>query len=197
LGEGSANIAPGVVQNLHPNNNNLNNNNITTTNRGKDAVVAVVDFKKLKEKGEEKMQTPHNSKEYYKEQAIREQLMDLDFGGKFIEQLLKDYPPKKIEEKLDLLLTKKNIQNPAGWLMSALKNDYQDPEQNKIPSPLDLEGEGLPCVVKEITAQGKGEGEGRGLIHQTRLESNNKKILSHEEAARRFHLLRHKLMAMN
>ena len=182
---------------MHPNNNNLNNNNITTTNRGKDAVVAVVDFKKLKEKGEEKMQTPHNSKEYYKEQAIREQLMDLDFGGKFIEQLLKDYPPKKIEEKLDLLLTKKNIQNPVGWLMSALKNDYQDPEQNKIPSPLDLEGEGLPCVVKEITAQGKGEGEGRGLIHQTRLESNNKKILSSEEAARRFHLLRHKLMAMN
>ncbi|MBU1428197.1 helix-turn-helix domain-containing protein [bacterium] len=195
LGEGSANIAPGVVQNLHPNNNNLNNNNITTTNRGKDAVVAVVDFKKLKEKGEEKMQTPHNSKEYYKEQAIREQLMDLDFGGKFIEQLLKDYPPKKIEEKLDLLLTKKNIQNPVGWLMSALKNDYQDPDQNKIPSP--LEGEGLPCVVKEITAQGKGEGEGRGLIHQTRLESNNKKILSHEEAARRFHLLRDKLKAMN
>ncbi|MBU1290792.1 helix-turn-helix domain-containing protein [bacterium] len=220
LGEGSANIAPGVVQNLHPNNNNLNNNNITTTNRGKDAVVAVVDFKKLKEKGEEKMQTPHNSKEYYKEQAIREQLMDLDFGGKFIEQLLKDYPPKKIEEKLDLLLTKKNIQNPAGWLMSALKNDYQDEESSlsfprkresinsdeepaggssnlnsQIPSP--LEGEGLPCVVEEITAQGKGEGEGRGLIHQTRLESNNKKILSHEEAARRFHLLRDKLKAMN
>ena len=42
LGGGSANIAPGVVQNLHPNNTNLNNTNITaTTKREKDAVVVV------------------------------------------------------------------------------------------------------------------------------------------------------------
>ena len=84
LGEGSAKITLGVVQNLHPNNNNLNNTNTTTTKEGKDAVV---DFKKLKEKGEEKML------------AIKEQLRDLDFEGKFIEQILKDYPPRKIEEK--------------------------------------------------------------------------------------------------
>ncbi|MBA3062896.1 MAG: helix-turn-helix domain-containing protein, partial [Atribacteria sp.] len=166
-----SNLKLSMVSNRYPNNNNLNNNNITTTKRKKDAVVAVVNFKKLKEKGEEKMQ------------AVREQLRDLDFEGKFIEQLLKDYPPRKIEEKLDLLMERRNIQNPAGWLRTALKNDYQDPEQERydeepaggssnlnsqIPSP--LEGEGLPCVVEEITAQGKGEGEGRGLIHQTRLE---------------------------
>ncbi|MCG2820465.1 MAG: helix-turn-helix domain-containing protein, partial [Candidatus Atribacteria bacterium] len=118
LGEGGAKIAPGVVQNLHPNNNNLNNNNITTTKEGKDAVVAV-NFKKLKEKGEEKML------------AISEQLRDLDFEESFIEKLLKDYSPKKIEEKIDLLLIKRNIQNPAGWLIAALKNDYQDPEQER------------------------------------------------------------------
>jgi hypothetical protein len=29
----------------------------------------------------------------------------------------------------------------------------------KNPSPLPSKGEGLPCVVEEITAQGKGEGE--------------------------------------
>jgi len=62
---------------------------------------------------------------------MKEQLMDLDFEGKFIEQLLKDYPPRKIEEKLDLLMEKRNIQNPAGWLMAALKNDYQDLEQER------------------------------------------------------------------
>jgi hypothetical protein len=28
-----------------------------------------------------------------------------------------------------------------------------------LSSPLPLEGEGLPCVVEEITAQGKGEGD--------------------------------------
>lgn len=64
-------------------------------------------------------------------QAIREQLRDLDIEGKFIEQLLKDYPPRKIEEKLDLLMERKNIKNSAGWLRSALKNDYQDREQER------------------------------------------------------------------
>ncbi len=116
LGGGSANIAPGVVQNLHPNITNLNITNITTTTkREKDAVVAV-NFKKLKEEGEERMR------------VIREQLMDLDFKESFIEKLLKDYPVKKIEEKLDLLMERKNIQSPAGWLRAALKNDYQGEE---------------------------------------------------------------------
>jgi len=110
-----SNMKLSLVSNRYPNNNNLNSTNTTTTNR--DAVV--VDFKKLKEKGEEKML------------AIKEQLMDLDFEESFIEKLLKDYSLKKIEEKLELLLIKRNIQNPAGWLMAALKNDYQDPEQER------------------------------------------------------------------
>jgi len=110
-------ITPNIGKKLPTNNTNLNNTNTTTTKREKDAVVAVVNFKKLKEKGEEKMR------------AVREQLRDLDFEESFIEKLLKDFSPRKIEEKLDLLLIKRNIQNPAGWLRTALKNDYQDPEQ--------------------------------------------------------------------
>jgi len=73
LGEGGARIAPGVVQNLHPNNNNIEhyqgNNNKEAE---KDAVVAVVNFKKLKEKGEEKMQ------------AIRKRMVKLNFKDEFI-----------------------------------------------------------------------------------------------------------------
>ncbi len=79
-----------LVSKRYPNNTNLNIIN-TTTNRD-----VVVDFKKLKEEGEEKMQ------------AVREQLRDLDIEGKFIEQLLKEYPAKKIEEKLDLLMERRN-----------------------------------------------------------------------------------------
>ncbi|MBU4483618.1 MAG: hypothetical protein KKG62_05895, partial [Actinobacteria bacterium] len=161
-----SNLKLSMVSNRYPNNNNLNNNNITTTKRKKDAVVAVVNFKKLKEKGEEKIL------------AVRKQLMNLDIEESFIEKILKNYPAKKIEEKIDLLLIKRNIQSPTGWLSAALKNDYQDVEQGRydeepaggssnlnsqIPSP--LEGEGLPCVVEEITAQGKGEGDCGGLIH--------------------------------
>jgi len=111
---------------LHPNNTNLNITNLTaTTKREKDAVAAAVNFKKLKEEGEEKMQ------------AIREQLRDLDIEGKFIEQLLKDYPPRKIEKKLDLLMERRNIQNPAGWLSTALKNDYRGEEQESQPVRID------------------------------------------------------------
>jgi hypothetical protein len=43
-----------LVLNRYPNNNNLNITNITTTKREKDAAVVAVNFKKLKEKGEEK-----------------------------------------------------------------------------------------------------------------------------------------------
>jgi|LDZT01.1.fsa_nt_gi undecaprenyl pyrophosphate synthase len=63
---GGANIAPGVVQNLHPNNTNTNNTNITAANR-EDATAVAADFKKIKEKGEEKME------------AVRERMVELDF----------------------------------------------------------------------------------------------------------------------
>jgi len=152
-------ITPNLGKKLPINNTNLNSTNTTTTNKEKDAAVAVVNFKKLKEKGEEKMQ------------AIREQLRDLDFEGKFIEQLLKDFSPKKIEEKLDLLKFKRNIQSPVGWLMAALKNDYQDVEQERYDE--------------------------EPVRQASRPSQDNKIILSKEEAIRRFHLLRHKLMAMN
>jgi len=105
-----------LVAKCYPNINNLNNNNITTTNREKDAVVAV-DFIKLKEEERRK--------------RIKEDLTGLDFKDSFREKLLKDFPLDKIEEKLELLKEKKNIINPSGWFLAALKNDYQDPEPEK------------------------------------------------------------------
>ena len=63
--------------------------------------------------------------------VIRERMVELDFKEEFIEKILKEYSMKKIEEKLDLLLERRNIQSPAGWLRSALKNDYQDTEQER------------------------------------------------------------------
>ena len=54
-----------------------------------------------------------------------------------MEKMLKEYPTKKIEEKLDLLMEKRNIQNPAGWLMAALKNDYRGEEEESQPVRID------------------------------------------------------------
>ena len=138
-----SNLKLSLVSNRYPNNNNLNSTNTTTTtNREKDAVVAVVNFKKLKEKGDLSACLPErgrsqsgNTQAEEKMQSIREQLRDLDFEWKFIEQILKDFSPRKIEEKLDLLMEKRNIQSPAGWLMAALKNDYQDVEQPSRITP--------------------------------------------------------------
>ena len=121
-----------LVSKRYPNNTNLNNTNLTaTTKREKDAVAAAVNFKKLKEKGDLSAPAcayPHadrcNAQAKEKMQVIRERMVELDFKEEFIEKILKDYPPKKIEEKLDLLMERKNIQSPAAWLSAALKKDY-------------------------------------------------------------------------
>ena len=96
-----SNMILSLVSKRYPNNTNLNNINLTTTitKREKDAVAAV-NFKKLKEKGEEKMQ------------ALRERMVELDFKEEFIEKILREYSVKKIEDKLELLLERRNIQNP-------------------------------------------------------------------------------------
>lgn len=112
-------ITPNLGKKLPTNNTNLNITNTTTANREKDAVVAAANFKKLKEEGEEKMQ------------AVREQMVELDFKEEFIKKILKEYSTKKIDEKLDLLMERKNIQKPAAWLRAALKNDYRDEEQER------------------------------------------------------------------
>ena len=148
---------PQVVAERYPNNNNLNNNNITTTKRKKDAVVAV-DFKKLKEKGEERMR------------VIREQMVELDFKEEFIEKILKEYSAKKIDKKLDLLMERKNIKNPAGWLRTALKNDYQDREQERYDE--------------------------EPVEQAPRLSAENKKISSREEALQQIQLVKDRLAAI-
>ena len=133
---------PQVVAERYPNNNNTNNTNITTTKREKDAVVAVVNFKKLKEEGEERMR------------AIREQLRDLDIKESFIEKILKNYPAQKIEEKIDLLMERRNIKSPAGWLRTALKHDYQDTEQESYDEE-PAEGSDNPECAPEWTPREK------------------------------------------
>jgi hypothetical protein len=97
-------------------------------------------------------------------QAIREQLTDLSLEEIFIEQILKDFSLKKMEEKLELLMAKTNIQNPAGWLMAALKNDYQGSQKEEI---------------QEVIEEKKAEPQ--------------RKISSREEALRQIRLAKEKL----
>ena len=95
------------VQNLHPNKNNKNKNHRTTTRED-----VVVNFKKRKDKGEEKMTT------------IRERMREFDFTESFTEKVLKEYPLEKVAEKLELYAEGREVRNPAGWFMAALKEGY-------------------------------------------------------------------------
>jgi len=152
-----SNMKLSLVSKRYPNNTNLNSTKATTTNREKDAVAAA-DFKKLKEKGEERMR------------VIKERVVELDFKEEFIEKILKEYSTKKIDEKLDLLMERKNIQSPAGWLWTALKNDYQDREQERYD--------------EEPVGQAP------------RLSTENKKISSREEALQQIQLAKDRLDAI-
>jgi hypothetical protein len=146
LDVGSPKFTLDQVQNLNPNNNNLKHYQY---NNNKDAV-AVVDFIKLKEEERRK--------------RIKEDLTGLDFKASFREKLLKDFPLDKMEEKLELLKEKKNIINPSGWLMAALKNDYQGSKEEELQE-----------VIEE------------------KKEEPQRKISSREEALRQIRLAKEKL----
>jgi hypothetical protein len=160
-------ITPNIGKKLPTNNTNLNNTNATTTKREKDAVVAV-NFKKLKEKGEEKML------------AIRERMVELDFKEEFIEKILKEYSVEKIEGKIDLLMERRNIQNPAGWLRSALKNDYRDEEQERYEEePLEQVSRQTPLShLNSTPLMGKKFRE--TIVIDSHLSPEDRKIQSRE-----------------
>jgi hypothetical protein len=109
---------------------------------------------------------------------------------------------KKIEEKLDLLMERKNIQSPAGWLRAALKNDYRGeesaeqerclrshPHLNPPPSRGRKFGD-YPPPQREKKFKEYLEEESRPVRMDSRLlgndikksESEDKKILSREKA---------------
>jgi hypothetical protein len=118
-------ITPNMGKKLPTNNTNLKHYQFNNNKEREDAVVAV-NFKKLKEKGD---LSACNAQAEERMRVIRERMVELDFKEEFIENILKEYSTKKIDKKLDLLLDRKNIQNPAGWLSAALKNDYRGEEQ--------------------------------------------------------------------
>ena len=223
-----------LVSKRYPNNTNLNITKATATKREKDTAVVAVNFKKLKEEGdlsgrnaqvdthaEERMRAPHSSNEHHEGQAIKERMVKLNFKEEFMEKILKEYSVKKIEENLDLLMERKNIQNPAGWLSAALKNDYrgEEPAEQKTCSrthphlnPPPSKGEETRRMDyrfrgNDIKKSGNeiwrcGNDKCRGVLQYappSRGENQGErdKTLSTEEVRRRFKLLRHKLIAMN
>lgn len=63
-----------------------------------------------------------------KTERIKEELEKLNLDKKSIDKITLNYPLEDVEEKLDLLEIKRNVVNPAGWLVAALKANYLNPE---------------------------------------------------------------------
>ena len=177
------------VKKFHPNNNNLNNNNLNNNNITTTRDV-VVNFKK--EKGEEKMK------------ALRERMKEFDFTESFIEKVLKEYPVKKIEEKLELYADGRQVRNPVGWLMAALKEDYQEEGQGRRP------GKSMEINPDQLRMDSCLRGNdikdsGNDISADVRLprrfaprndRKESEKILPREEAIKRIQEIRKNLMVM-
>lgn len=162
-----SNMILSLVSKRYPNNTNLNSTNLTTTTKREKYAVVAVDFKKLKEKGEEEMQ------------AIRERMVELDFKEGFVEKILKEYSMKRIEEKIDLLMERKNIKRPAGWLMAALKNDYQEQERDD-EEPLEQVSRQTP--LPQLNSPPSMGEKFKETIVDSHLSPEERKIQSREKA---------------
>jgi len=162
-----SNIKLSLVSNRYPNNTNLKQYQGNNNKEGENAVAAA-DFKKLKEEGEERMR------------VIRERMVELDFKEELMEKILKEYSTKKIDEKLDLLMERKNIKSPAGWLSAALKNDYQDREQERYDEePVEQVFRQTPLSHLNSTPS-MGEKFRETIVIDSHLSPEDRKIQSRE-----------------
>jgi hypothetical protein len=75
--------------------------------------------------------TVTDNKKSPKEKRIKEELEKLNLDKKSIDKIILNYSLEDIEEKLGLLEIKRNVVNPAGWLIAALKANYLNPKSSK------------------------------------------------------------------
>jgi len=72
-----------------------------------------------------------DNKKSLKTERIKEELEKLNLDKKSINTIILNYSLEDIEEKLELLEIKRNVVNPAGWLIAALKANYLNPESSR------------------------------------------------------------------
>ncbi len=72
-----------------------------------------------------------DNKKSPKEERIKEELEKLNFDKKSIDKIILNHSSEDIEKKIDLLRIKKNVVNPACWLIAALQANYLNPESSK------------------------------------------------------------------
>jgi len=69
-----------------------------------------------------------DNKKSLKTERIKKELEKLNLDKKSFDKIILNYSLEDIEKKLDLLEIKRNVVNPAGWLIAALQANYLNPE---------------------------------------------------------------------
>jgi len=72
-----------------------------------------------------------DNKKSLKTERIKKELEKLNLDKKSIDKIILNHSLEDIKEKLDLLEIKRNVVNPAGWLITALQANYLNPESSK------------------------------------------------------------------
>jgi len=102
-----------------------------------------------------------------KTERIKEELEKLNMDKKSIYKTILNYSLEDIEEKLDLLRIKRDVINPAGWLIAALKANYLNPEsyreendeEEKIMETEEMESESKIVKLNKLALKKKEKEE--------------------------------------
>jgi len=119
-----------------------------------------------------------DNKKSLKTERIKEELEKLNLDKKSIDKIILNYSSDDIEEKLDLLEIKRNVINPAGWLISALQTNYLNPElskeendeEEKIIETKKVEPESKPMKPEKLNLKNKPDEETKRLSREEELE---------------------------
>jgi len=108
-----------------------------------------------------------DNKKSLKTERIKEELEKINLDKKSIDKIILNYSLEDIEEKLDLLEIKRNVINPAGWLVASLKANYLNPEsyreendeEEKIMETEEMESESKIVKLNKLALKKKKKEE--------------------------------------
>ena len=130
-----------------------------------------------------------NNKKSLKTERIKEELGKINLDKKSIDKIILKYSLGDIEEKLDLLQIKRNVVNPAGWLVASLKANYLNPEsyreendeEEKIMETEEMESESKIVKLNKLALKKKEKEEKDRLFMEESLKWIEQNLLQRFE----------------
>jgi len=105
-----------------------------------------------------------DNKKSLKTERIKEELEKINLDKKSIDKIILNYSLEDIEEKLDLLRIKKNVVNPVGWLIAALKANYLNTESFRENDGIEEEEQENKIAKSEKISLEQKEREEKGRL---------------------------------